>query len=124
MWVSIPGPAKTLSLCEVAVYQRKPFVWRQLSGVAEVAQGKKSEQSTAELGGNGGDSSRAVDGDTSNNDYNRGSCTATQAFYVTVTTPWWMVDLGQSYDVRRIQLWPRTVSPHDRTVSHFQAPTP
>ena len=80
VWVSIPGPGRILSLCEVAVFQKRPWVWRQLSGVGEVAQGKKTEQSSTDLGGNGGDSSRAVDGDTSNGDYNRGSCTRTQDF--------------------------------------------
>ena len=77
LWITLPGDNRILTLCEVEVFQRRPWVWRQLSGLHEVAQGKKAVQSSTELCCGGGDASRAVDGDTSNNDYNRGSCSHT-----------------------------------------------
>ena len=73
VWVRVPGANKILSLCQVQVLQKKPWVWRQLSGVSEVAQGKPSSQATTELCCHGGDSSRALDGNTDQN-YNDASC--------------------------------------------------
>ena len=109
VWVSLPGNGKYLTLCEVAVFQKRPWVWRQLSGVAEIGKGKKAEQSSTELCCAGGDAARALDGDTSNNDYNRGSCTHTMSNYNQPNNAaWWLVDLGRAYDLTRLQVWPRT----------------
>jgi hypothetical protein len=37
VFMRLPGTAKILSICELQVFQKLPYVWRQLSGVAEVA---------------------------------------------------------------------------------------
>ena len=111
VWISLPGITQYLTICEAQVRQKVPFVWRQLGGAAlkEVAQGKKAEQSSTELCCAGGDASRAIDGDTSNNDYNRGSCSHTLTNRDQPNNaPWWLVDLGNTFDVQRIQVWPRT----------------
>jgi hypothetical protein len=36
VWVTLPGASRTLSLCQVQVWSNSPFIFRQLSGVAEV----------------------------------------------------------------------------------------
>ena len=109
VWVSLPDTyINYLTLCEVAVYAKAPWVWRQLSGVAEVAQGKKTEQSSTELCCAGGDSSRAVDGNPSSNNYNLGSCSHTITNFNQPNTPaYWLVDLGAVYDVQSVEFWPR-----------------
>ena len=109
VWVYLPGPSQLLSLIEVQVLTPLPFVWRKLSGLAEVATGKPAVQSSTLLAYSGGDASRAVDGDTSQNNYNFGSCTHTQNDEVDPNAyGWWRVDLGMPYDVSTITIWPRT----------------
>ena len=108
LFVQLPGQA-LLSLIEVRVYQKKPWVWRHLSGVAEVAQGKPSYQSSTELCCAGGDAHRGNDGSTSNNNYNQGSCTHTNDNQLQpLNEAWWQVDLQYVYDVVQVQFWPRT----------------
>ena len=108
VWVSLPRGG-LLSLIEVQVLKPYPWVWRQQSGLAEVAQGKPATQSSTELCCAGGDPNRAVDGDTSQNNYNFGSCshTADNALQA-LDAAWWQVDLGAAYDVSEVIVWPRT----------------
>jgi hypothetical protein len=66
-----------------------PYVWRALSGSAEVAQGKPTSQSTTEVCCNGGDSSRAVDGKTGWN-YNTLPATCSSTIGNPGSMAWWM----------------------------------
>jgi hypothetical protein len=36
VWVMVPGSSRQLALCQVQVWGRIPWIWRQLSGTAEV----------------------------------------------------------------------------------------
>ena len=115
MWIALPGAARELSLIEVQVLSKQPWVWRQLSGIAEVAQGKPARQSSTELAGVGGAAARGVDGSTSNNDWTQGSCSATlENEGQVLDPPWWQVDLDEDYEVVAVQFWPRTDCCTDR----------
>ena len=120
VWIMLPGTGEILTLCEVEVNGKLPWVWRQLSGIAEVAQGKPAIGSSSEIGFSSGDAGRAVDGFTSQNNYFDGSCSHTiENRNHPDEAPWWRVDLLDTYDVTSIVVWPRTdcciVAPDDRT---------
>jgi len=89
--VSIPGQGKILSLAEVQVY----------SAGKNVARGKKTNQTSI---GSDGDSSRAVDGNTSG-DWASGSITHTAEV---TDNPAWEVDLGKSVAIEKVVIWNRT----------------
>jgi len=112
VWITLPGTVanpRYLSLIEVQVLSKLPWVWRHLSGIAEVATNKPSTQSSTELCCAGGDAHRGNDGSTSNNDYNQGSCTHTNDNELQPENwAWWTVDLEQAYDVSSVEFWPRT----------------
>jgi putative heme-binding domain-containing protein len=89
--VELPGRKKTLTLAEVEVY----------SGGRNVArQGKASQKSTA----NGGDASKAIDGNTSGK-WSDGGQTHTAE---NISNPWWEVDLGSDYPIESIIVYNRT----------------
>jgi len=56
-----------------------------------------------------GVSGKAVDGSTAA-EYERGSCIHTGLNDI---TPWWMVDLGRNYDVKKVVLWNRAGKGHE-----------
>jgi hypothetical protein len=106
----LPGPAtnRVLTLCEVQLWQKLPYIWRKLSGISNVALGKLTAQSSIETGYAGGEAFRGVDGITSNN-YGSSppTCSAT-ANTGLANAPWWYVDLGQTFDISTMEYWPRT----------------
>jgi putative heme-binding domain-containing protein len=89
--IELPGKKKTLTLAEVEVYS---------GGVNIARKGKASQSSTS----NGGDASRAIDGNTSGS-YNAGGQTHTKE---TSTDPWWEVDLGADFPIESIVIYNRT----------------
>jgi putative heme-binding domain-containing protein len=89
--VELPGRRKTLTLAEVEVY----------SGGKNVARrGKATQKNTS----NGGDASRAIDGNTSGK-YGDGGQTHTE---VDTANPWWEVDLGAEFPIESIVIYNRT----------------
>jgi hypothetical protein len=64
-----------------------------------VAVGKASSQSSTSSGGVSG---RAVDGNPNAN-WAGSSCTHTDS----ETNPWWVVDLGESYDISKVVIYNR-----------------
>lgn len=69
------------------------------SQTVNLARGQTAVQSSTGWGGSAG---RAVDGNTSSV-YNNGSITSTRS----EASPWWQVDLAQSYALSHITLWNR-----------------
>ncbi len=88
--ISLPGNGHTLSLAEVQVF----------SGDENVALKKKTTQSNTS---HGGDSARAVDGNT-NGDWGKGSITHTAEG---MSEPEWEVDLGAMVRIDKIVVWNR-----------------
>jgi putative heme-binding domain-containing protein len=89
--IELPGKKKTLTLAEVEVY----------SGGRNVARGGKATQSST---ANGGDASKAIDGNTSGK-FGDGGQTHSQE---NETNPWWQVDLGAEYPIDSIAVYNRT----------------
>ena len=89
--VELPGKKKTLTLAEVEVFSDGRNVARQ---------GKASQSSTS----NGGEASRAIDGNTSGN-YNDGGETHSEE---NTANPWWQVDLGAEHPITSIAIFNRT----------------
>jgi hypothetical protein len=96
LWVRLPGPNRVLHLCEVQVWQRRPSVWRRLSGTAEVAQGMPTVQSSTLIDNNGGAASRAVDGNTVQN-YNTAPYTCTRTLPGQTTDHWYVATCHAAY---------------------------
>ncbi len=88
--VSLPGENRTLSLAEVQVF----------SGGENVALGKKTVQSST---GSSGESSRAVDGNTSG-DWGSRTITHTDG---SGPNPGWEVDLGKTIAIEKVAIWNR-----------------
>jgi len=89
LYLDQPG-RQELTLCEVLVYTDEP----------NLALGRPSWQSSMQYGGH---ASRAVDGRI-DQDYNQGgSCTHTRRD----RTPWWAVDLGQTYTITTVTVYNR-----------------
>ncbi|XP_066304358.1 fucolectin-like [Branchiostoma lanceolatum] len=91
--VRLPGPSRTLTLCEVQVFP----------GV-NVAQGKPADQTSTYRYAHHGLASHAVDGNTDGNYYS-GSCAST-AHLPDANASWW-VDLGESYMVDSVVIFNR-----------------
>ena len=89
--IELPGKKKTLTLAEVEVY----------SGGKNIARNGKATQSSIS---NGGDASRAIDGNTSGS-FSAGGQTHTAE---NSTNPWWEVDLGADYPIESIVIYNRT----------------
>eukprot|EP01043_Picozoa_sp_COSAG02_P022963 COSAG02_NODE_1211_length_13860_cov_3.931618_2_plen_1693_part_00 len=75
--------------------------------IINVAEGKLASQSStldmSQWNSPNGPASNAVDGNTASQ-FGAGSCTHTQ----NAATEWWQVDLGQSYEVRSVDIWHRS----------------
>jgi putative heme-binding domain-containing protein len=100
--VELPGKRKTLTLAEVEVH----------SGGRNVARGGKATQSSTS---NGGDASRAIDGNTSGK-FGDGGQTHTEE---STTSPWWQVDLGMEYPIDSVVIWNRTDSELGKRLNGF-----
>ncbi len=70
------------------------------ASVSNIALGKTVTQSSTD---NGGNASRAIDGNT-DGDFSNNSVTHTQS----ELQPWWEIDLGTVYPVEEIEIWNRT----------------
>ena len=99
--VSLPGPG-TITLAEVEVD----------SGGENVARGRSTRQSTVAWGG---ESSRAVDGNT-DGIYGRNSSTHTNEGD---PDPFWEVDLGETVPVDLITIWGRSERPYDQRLDGY-----
>jgi hypothetical protein len=62
VWLELPGAYRILAICEFQAWQKKPWIWRQLSGTYNAALLKTTTQSSTLSGFGDGDSARAVDG--------------------------------------------------------------
>ena len=106
VWLELPGSFRILAICEFQAWQRKPWVWRQLSGTFNAALFKPTSQSSTLSGFGDGLSSRAVDGLVTN------FMTNAQPYTMSATREggdvpfaWWQVDLGQAMDVQSINVY-------------------
>ena len=88
--IEIPGDKKCLQIAEIEV----------MSGGKNIAKGGKATQSTTT---NGGDASRAMDGDKSPA-WGKGMTHTKE----NQPNPWWEVDLGTAHEVDTIGLWSRS----------------
>ncbi len=100
--IELPGRNKTLTLAEVEVFSNGRNVARA---------GKATQSSTA----NGGDASKAIDGNTSGR-YGDGGQTHTQE---NTASPWWQVDLGAEYPINSIVIWNRTEGSLGKRLNNF-----
>jgi putative heme-binding domain-containing protein len=89
--VELPGRGRTLTLAEVEVYG---------DGVNIARRGKASQKNTS----NGGDASRAIDGNTSGS-FGSGGQTHTLE---NTPDPWWEVDLRGEHPVEKVVIYNRT----------------
>lgn len=99
------NPYRLLTVVEIQVWQRNPMVWRQLSGISNVAVGKPTAASSS-YDAVSAPTSKAVDGAFSVGTYPNmfhSQLTTTSANLV-----WFRVDLGAVFDVRTITIYPRT----------------
>jgi len=105
---SLNGATRIIQLCEFQVWQKKPWVWRLLSGTYNAAYQKNAEQSGTLSGWGDGQAIRAVDGMTTNN-FNQQpyTCSHTANNQPAGGAEWWMVDLGRSHDVKSLDVWGR-----------------
>jgi putative heme-binding domain-containing protein len=89
--IELPGKRKTLTLAEVEVYSDGRNIARQ---------GKATQKNTA----NGGDASKAIDGNKSGS-YGDGGQTHTEE---NTSNPWWEVDLKGEFPINSIVIYNRT----------------
>eukprot|EP00058_Branchiostoma_floridae_P002515 XP_002588003.1 hypothetical protein BRAFLDRAFT_125400 [Branchiostoma floridae] len=101
VFIRLPGSSRALTLCEVQVYPCFDCVV-----FSNVALGKRTVQTSGEADG---PSSRAVDGNTDTN-WGGGSCTHTR----TEANPAWRVDLGQTYQIDKVNIYNRRDCCSDR----------
>jgi hypothetical protein len=88
--IEIPGEKKCLQIAEIEI----------MSGGKNIAKGGKASQSTTR---NGGDASKALDGDKSPA-WGKGMTHTKE----NQPNPWWEVDLGSAQNVDTIGLWSRS----------------
>ncbi|EDY17719.1 protein of unknown function DUF1549 [Chthoniobacter flavus Ellin428] len=100
--VSLPGVKKLLALAEVQVFS---------NGENVALKGTAKQSSTAY----GGDSKRAIDGNTEGDFFKAQSVSHTNQ----EKDPWWEVDLGSSVDIERIAIWNRTDSNLGARLANF-----
>ena len=109
MHFHLPGPnaGRVLTLCEVQMWRKRPYIWRKLTGVSNVALNKPSSQSSFESN-QPGEPFHGNDGVTTNS-FGSSPYTCTHTANTGIARiPYWMVDLGDTYDINQIELWPRT----------------
>ena len=92
VWAVQLGVAMILQLCELQVLQPTPWMWRQLSGVQNLALNKYALQAAVNNGFAYGDPLNACDGIT-------GTVSRTPGG---VSNVWWMVDLGETKSINYI----------------------
>ena len=105
VWVMLPGQLRQLSVCELQVLVRRPWVWRALSGVVNAAAGK-AVAATSEYGY--GSAYHATDG-VATNDFSTETCVSTRFTGASGTPGAFQevrIDLGAEYDVSSLELWP------------------
>jgi len=109
LWVTLPGLYRILALCEFQAYQKKPWVWRTLSGTFNAALYGRASQSSTLSGYGDGQAYRAVDGLLTNKLDNA------QPYTMSSTRDggdnpltWWQVDMGQQVDVVSINVYGRS----------------
>jgi hypothetical protein len=108
IWIVLPGAARVLSVCELQVMQKRPWVWRQLSGTFNAALLGAATQSSTLTGWGDGQAFRAVDGLVTNNLDNAQPYTVSSTQDGGETPfPWWQVDMGQSVDVQAVNVFAR-----------------
>ena len=101
--LSLPGPARFLSLAEVQVFR----------GVTNLARdGQATQSSTGFEGG----ASRAIDGNTDGDYFAAQSTSHTSQ----QADPWWEVDLGAAQPLDRIVIWNRTDNGHQERLRGLQ----
>ena len=89
--IELPGESKILSLAEVQVFR----------GTENRAPAGKATQSSTDYGG---ESPRAIDGNTNGDYFAANSTTHTRQ----EANPWWELDLGADTPIDRIAIWNRT----------------
>jgi hypothetical protein len=109
LWITLPGLYRILSVCEFQAFQKKPWVWRLLSGTYNAALGGKATQSSTLSGWGDGQASRAVDGLISNR------VDGAQPYTFSHTRDggdapitWWQVDMGTTVDVLTLRIFARS----------------
>jgi hypothetical protein len=113
IWLVLPGTPRILSLCEFQVFQKKPWVWRQLSSVTNAALLKRTTHSTTFKSDLEDDySKRAVDGIV-NNIYDI-PLSFSRTALLDSPNIWWQVDLGDLKDVLYINVYGRSDCCTDR----------
>jgi len=113
LYFVLPGPQRILSICEFQAYQKKPWVWRKLSGIYNAALLKKATQSSTQTssvysavttGAETGVAKFAVDGLLTN------WLTNTAPLTMSVTNGGepiiiWSVDLGLTVTVQSVRIF-------------------
>lgn len=118
IWIMLPGTNRVLTLCEVEVWQRRPDVWRQLSGVYNAALNKpafmSSKDNNAEENQLGGDANQCTDGNTGGNapDWCKTSTVTWNGAAALTPRVFFYVDLGFAHDVGSVRIFPRIDSPN------------
>ena len=107
IWFVLPGPGRTLTICELQAWQKKPWVWRQLSGLYNAALNGATTQSSTLSGWGDGLALRAVDGLATNNLDNAAPYSVSHTTSNDVPGPWWQVDMGQVVSVQYINVFGR-----------------
>jgi hypothetical protein len=109
IWVVLPGANRILSVCEMQVMQKKPWIWRQLSGTFNAALLGAATQSSTLTGWGDGQARRAVDGLVTNHLDNAQPYTvsSTQDGGDAPFGAWWQVDMGQDVDVQSVNVFAR-----------------
>ena len=107
IWFVLPGPGRTLTICEVQAWQKKPWVWRQLSGLYDAARGGLATESSVLSGWGDGLALRAVDGIATNNLDNAQPYSVSHTTSNDVPGPWWQVDFGDVVAVQYINVFGR-----------------
>jgi len=107
VWIVLPGTNRILTVCEVQVYQRLSWRWRQLSGLSNLALNRPAFQSTNGVGlYDYGEPSLAV-----NNIFGSTTTETTRTqdnlFANRVPEPdvYWYVDLQSVRDVNYVKIW-------------------
>jgi hypothetical protein len=112
LWLVLPGNPRILSLCEFQVWQKKPWIWRTLSDISNVALLKRTSQSTTLSGWGDGQSLRAVDGMVSN--IMSAPFTYSHTGSNDYPNIWWQVDLGAPKDILYVNVYGRSDCCTDR----------
>jgi hypothetical protein len=114
VWIMLPGASRQLAVCELRVLQQRPWVWRKLSGLIDAAELVSSSQVEATSSWSYGSAWRAVDG-VLTNAWDTQSCFLTDWTNIVTYVPGayqeLRIDLGRSYDVNSIQIWPVLTGP-------------